>query len=82
MSAVPDHRPQGLSVSTRSPCISVCRMDDATGWCEGCLRTLDEIAAWSVLDDAAKRAVWVELGRRRVLRRRLHPKTPPEGEAA
>ena len=27
-----------------SPCIAVCRMDAATGWCEGCLRTLDEIA--------------------------------------
>ena len=30
-----------------SPCISVCRMDAASGLCEGCLRTLDEIAAWS-----------------------------------
>ena len=48
-----------------SPCISVCRMDEATGWCEGCMRTLDEIAAWSLLDDAEKRAVWAELGPRR-----------------
>ena len=44
-----------------SPCQSVCRMESATGWCEGCLRTLDEIAAWSRLDDAARRAVWREL---------------------
>ena len=35
-----------------SPCIDVCRMDARSGWCEGCLRTLDEIAAWSTLDDA------------------------------
>ncbi|MBX3634292.1 MAG: DUF1289 domain-containing protein [Rubrivivax sp.] len=49
-----------------SPCISVCRMDQASGWCEGCLRTLDEIAAWSLLDEEGKRAVWVELSRRRV----------------
>lgn len=41
-----------------SPCINVCRMDAATGLCDGCLRTIDEIAAWSTLDDAAKRAVW------------------------
>lgn len=41
-----------------SPCISVCRMDASTGWCEGCLRTLDEIAGWSLFDDDAKRAVW------------------------
>mgnify|MGYP001455857648 CR=1 FL=1 len=43
-----------------SPCISVCRMDEASGWCEGCLLTLDEIAAWSLLDDEGKRAVWRE----------------------
>ncbi len=54
-----------------SPCISVCRMDDATGWCAGCLRTLDEIAAWTLLDDEEKREVWVDLGRRRVEWRRL-----------
>ena len=28
-----------------SPCINVCRMDERTGWCEGCQRTLTEIAA-------------------------------------
>ena len=27
-----------------SPCINVCRMDAATGWCAGCLRTIDEMA--------------------------------------
>jgi hypothetical protein len=41
-----------------SPCIDVCRMNPDTGWCEGCLRTIDEIAGWSSLDDAQKRAVW------------------------
>ncbi|WP_428422086.1 DUF1289 domain-containing protein [Methylibium sp.] len=48
-----------------SPCISVCRMHAASGWCEGCLRTLDEIAAWSGLDNARKRAVWKLLPQRR-----------------
>ena len=48
-----------------SPCINVCVMDAASGVCIGCLRTLDEIAAWSVLDADAKRAVLVELPRRR-----------------
>ena len=46
------------STSTPSPCINVCRMHEASGLCEGCLRTIDEIASWSTLDDAAKRAVW------------------------
>ncbi|ACC69356.1 DUF1289 domain-containing protein [Paraburkholderia phymatum] len=44
-----------------SPCINVCRMDKATNLCEGCLRTIDEIANWSSFDDAAKRAVWDEI---------------------
>lgn len=41
-----------------SPCVSVCRIDPRTGWCEGCRRTVDEIAAWSALDDAGRIAVW------------------------
>ena len=48
-----------------SPCTSVCRMDARTGWCEGCLRTLDEIAAWSGFDDADKRRLWLLLDQRR-----------------
>jgi len=44
-----------------SPCINVCRMDAATGLCEGCLRTIKEIAGWSKLDDPAKLAIWDEI---------------------
>ena len=40
-------------------------MDDATGLCSGCLRTLDEIARWGSLDDAGKRTVWERLALRR-----------------
>lgn len=29
-----------------SPCIDICDIDDATGLCVGCARTLDEIALW------------------------------------
>lgn len=48
-----------------SPCVSVCAIDEATGFCAGCLRTIDEIAAWSVLDDAERRDVWARIGERR-----------------
>jgi predicted Fe-S protein YdhL (DUF1289 family) len=41
-----------------SPCISVCRMDAVTGLCEGCFRTLDEIAAWGMASDDDRRALW------------------------
>lgn len=52
----------------QSPCLSICRMEAATGWCEGCLRTLDEIAAWSRLDGAGKRAIWAEIEQRLAIR--------------
>ncbi|WP_280152897.1 DUF1289 domain-containing protein [Piscinibacter sp. XHJ-5] len=48
-----------------SPCNSVCRMNARTGWCEGCFRTIDEIASWSRMDDDEKRAVWLQLAQRR-----------------
>lgn len=44
-----------------SPCVCVCTMDAATGWCRGCLRTLDEIADWAVLDADEKRVIWAQL---------------------
>lgn len=44
--------------SVPSPCIGVCKMDEATGWCAGCFRTLDELSGWSRASDAAKLAVW------------------------
>ena len=48
-----------------SPCTSVCRMDDASGLCVGCARTLDEIANWSVLDDDARRTIVAALPARK-----------------
>jgi predicted Fe-S protein YdhL (DUF1289 family) len=47
-----------------SPCVNVCRMDPQSGLCEGCLRTLDEIAGWSKMPDAEKRQVWLRLAER------------------
>jgi hypothetical protein len=47
-----------------SPCIDVCRIDVATGLCEGCLRTIDEIAAWGTLDASARRAILDHLPQR------------------
>ena len=44
-----------------SPCVSVCLMDEATGWCQGCWRTLDEIRLWGQADAVYKRAVWAQI---------------------
>lgn len=40
-----------------SPCIRLCRLDPETGLCLGCRRTMEEIAGWSAMDPAARRAV-------------------------
>jgi len=60
-----------------SPCINVCRMNETTGWCEGCHRTLDEIAFWSVLDDSDKKAVWAQLPARRAQQPGSAPASAP-----
>ncbi len=49
-----------------SPCINVCRMDAVSGYCEGCRRTLEEIACWSVYSAAEKRAVLAQLPSRKL----------------
>ncbi|MGA8515223.1 MAG: YbaK/EbsC family protein, partial [Burkholderiaceae bacterium] len=45
-----------------SPCTGVCLLESSSGYCQGCLRTLDEIAAWGQADEVYKRAVVVQLG--------------------
>ncbi len=50
-----------------SPCTSVCRMNGATGLCEGCFRTIDEIVAWSRIGDEGedgKRSIWSKIQQR------------------
>lgn len=44
-----------------SPCTRVCRIDEATGLCQGCRRTLDEIARWAGMTAAERAAVWARL---------------------
>jgi predicted Fe-S protein YdhL (DUF1289 family) len=33
-------------VALDSPCVNICTIDEATGFCCGCGRTIAEIAAW------------------------------------
>lgn len=44
-----------------SPCVKLCRIETETGICEGCGRSLDEIARWSQMSEAEREAVWVRL---------------------
>jgi uncharacterized protein len=65
-----------MSPPVPSPCTGVCRMNAASGWCDGCLRSLAEIASWSQLDDAAKRRVWRLIAARRREARGAAPANP------
>jgi uncharacterized protein len=47
--------------SPPSPCTGVCRIDWTFGLCEGCKRTLNEIADWPMLKPAEKRAILAKL---------------------
>jgi uncharacterized protein len=48
-----------------TPCIKTCVIDPGTGLCEGCARTLAEIATWSRLAPAERRRIMAELPTRR-----------------
>ena len=48
-----------------SPCINVCKMDEQTGLCSGCFRTIDEIAGWAGSDDSRRLTILAAIARRR-----------------
>jgi len=41
-------------------------MDPVSKLCRGCLRTIDEIAAWSQLNDAARSKILTDIAERRL----------------
>ena len=47
-----------------SPCILVCVTDQRTGFCFGCGRTRDEIAAWIEMTPVERRTVMAQLPER------------------
>ncbi|MGH9438391.1 MAG: DUF1289 domain-containing protein [Terriglobia bacterium] len=43
--------------------MNICRINES-GYCEGCLRTLDEIAAWGLLNKTERAAIFEKLKER------------------
>jgi len=43
-----------------SPCIGICRLG-ADGYCEGCLRTGEEIASWLAMGERERRRLMDEV---------------------
>ena len=44
-----------------SPCIKICVIEPTSRLCTGCLRSIDEIGAWSRLSAEARKAVMDDL---------------------
>jgi predicted Fe-S protein YdhL (DUF1289 family) len=55
-----------MTIEVPSPCISVCIMHSASQLCTGCYRTIEEIGAWSRLDNAGKEAIWLRIEQRQL----------------
>ena len=51
--------------SLQTPCIKICLFDDETGLCLGCGRSIREIAGWTAMSNAERRAVMRELPARK-----------------
>jgi predicted Fe-S protein YdhL (DUF1289 family) len=60
-----ERRAMLFDTSVPSPCVSVCRMEEETGLCLGCRRTIDEIRDWIILSPEEKRAVLAKIAERR-----------------
>jgi uncharacterized protein len=48
-----------------SPCIAVCVLDPASGYCRGCFRTIAEIAQWPALTAEEKQRILAAVTARR-----------------
>ena len=54
-----------MSDEVASPCQNICQINPQTGYCVGCLRTIDEIADWLEMSDDEKRKLLNQLDQRR-----------------
>jgi predicted Fe-S protein YdhL (DUF1289 family) len=60
-----------------SPCNKVCVMNEATGLCGGCHRTLDEIARWGEMSDGEREQVIEKLDGRHGVSDAAEAAAPP-----
>lgn len=62
---MPAAPPAPLVAAIVTPCVKVCFIDDASGLCLGCFRTLAEIGGWSGLSPVERARIMAELPDRR-----------------
>jgi len=61
----------------KSPCVRICTMDPDFGLCEGCGRTLEEIAGWIRMSDEERQALMAVLPERLAAKREAELRLPP-----
>lgn len=49
------------AMNVLTPCLGICRINKHTQLCEGCHRTLTEVAEWLYYSDERKRAIMTQL---------------------
>jgi predicted Fe-S protein YdhL (DUF1289 family) len=59
-----DTRPVIPRPVIESPCVRLCVIDPETRLCEGCRRSLDEIAAWGRMTPGQRRKIMADLPNR------------------
>ena len=55
-----------MNQEVNSPCVGICSVDDLSGLCVGCFRTMDEISQWWDMNDAERNKVMSQLADRQM----------------
>ncbi len=55
-----------------SPCVSICKLNKSTGFCEGCFRTENEIALWPSMNNDERLSLLPILRERQGIKRRVN----------
>ncbi len=55
---------ENTQLEIKSPCIGVCAIDDLSGLCQGCYRTIDEIKVWWDMSQGEQKNLLAELEER------------------
>jgi len=58
-----------------SPCIGICRIDDFSGMCEGCGRTMEEISGWPSASETEQQTTLATVAERIADGRHVPPST-------
>lgn len=61
-----------------TPCIDICVLDNASGQCAGCGRTIGEITRWAGMTAGERRTVMADLPLRAGPHRDARGKAPPK----